>query len=73
MIISAQVNLIMDKSEGAPVLVDGADILPPTVSVANNVAMKLPAFWPDAAEVWFSQADAQFAIKAVTISRTKFY
>ena len=22
--------------------------------------MKLQAFWPDAAEVWFAQADAQF-------------
>ena len=35
--------------------------------------MKLPAFWPDGAEVWFAQADTQFAIKAVTLSKTKFY
>ena len=47
--------------------------LPPTVPMANNMAMKLPAFWPDASEVWFAQADAQFVIKAVTIAKTKFY
>ena len=32
--------------------------------------MKLPVFWP---EVWFSQADAQFAMGSVTVSKTKFY
>ena len=37
------------------------------------MAVKLPAFWPDAAEVWFAQADAQFTIKAVTVLKTKFY
>ena len=46
---------------------------PPSVPVANNVAMKLPVFWPDAAEVWFAKADAQFAIKTITVSKTKFY
>ena len=35
--------------------------------------MKLPVFWPDAAEVWFAQADAQFALRNVTVSKTKFY
>ena len=47
---------------------------PPSVSVAAaNVALKLPVFWPKAAEVWFVQADAQFAIKSITVSKTKFY
>ena len=41
--------------------------------MAHNVAMKLLTFWPDETEVWFAQADAQFAIKAVTVSKTKFY
>ena len=35
--------------------------------------MKLPAFWPDAAEVWFAQADTQFAIQNISVSKTKFY
>ena len=46
---------------------------PDAVPVAANVSMKLPTFWPDAAEVWFAQADAQFAIRNITISKTKFY
>ena len=33
--------------------------------------MKLPAVWPDAAEVWFLQADMQFSIRKV--SGSKFY
>ena len=28
----------------------------PSSPVANKVSMKLPAFWPDTAEVWFAQA-----------------
>ena len=35
--------------------------------------MKLPAFWPNAAEVWFAQSDAQFPIRNVLVSKTKFY
>ena len=35
--------------------------------------MKLLAFWPDAAEVWFVQAETQFAIRIVSVSKTKFY
>ena len=50
------------------------ELLPlPSVSIAANVALKLPVFWHDAAEVWFAQADAQFAIKSITVSKTKFY
>ena len=55
---------------------DTQEIFPPTsgaVPVAANVSMKLPTFWADAAEVWFAQADAQFAIWSVTLSKTKFY
>ena len=55
-----------------------ADLLPPpsvsvALNVALNVALKPPVFWPNAAEVWFAQADAQFAIKSITIPKTKFY
>ena len=45
----------------------------PAVPVAANLSMKLPFFWCDAAKVWFTQADAHFAIKHVTVSKTKFY
>ena len=48
-----------------------ADPVPAVAGAA--VHMKLPTFWPDAAEVWFAQADAQFAIRNLTSSKTKFY
>ena len=35
--------------------------------------MKLPVFWPDAAEVWFAQVDTQFGTRNITVSKTKFY
>ena len=58
-------------------LQDISALLPPSVpsspSPVANVSMKLPAFWPDAAEVRFAQADAQFVIHNVTFSKTKFY
>ena len=41
--------------------------------MAANVSMKLPVFWPNAAKVWFAQADPQFVIKSITVSKTKFY
>ena len=65
----------MPKVDETPELVgaSNADHLPPQSVVAANVALKLPMFWPKAAEVWFAQADAQFAIKAISVSKTKFY
>ena len=62
--------------EEAPGLGDTEAIFPPTsdaVPVAANISMKLPTFWPDVAEVWFAQGDAQFGIQKVTVSKTKFY
>ena len=35
--------------------------------------LKLNTFWPDSAEIWFAQADAQFEIKNISTSRAKFY
>ena len=48
-----------------------ADAIP--VVASSAVHIKLPTFWPDAAEVWFAQADAQFAIRNISSSKTKFY
>ena len=37
------------------------------------VALKLPKFWGDNAHVWFAQTKAQFAVRGLTCSLTKFY
>ena len=58
-------------------LQDISNLFPPSApsspSPVGNVLMKLPVFWPDAAKVWFALADEQFAIRSVTVSKTKFY
>jgi hypothetical protein len=43
---------------------------PPAVAA---VSVKLPPFWVDNAEVWFLQAEAQFAIAGISSERTAFY
>ena len=46
--------------EEAPGLGDNKTLFPSSpdaVPVAANVSMKLPTFWPDAEEVWFTVAD----------------
>ena len=75
MIKGAQSEVISQhaKVDENPELNRDTVLHPPSFPVANNVAMKLPVFWPDSAEVWFAQADAQFAIKTITVSKTKFY
>ena len=66
-----------DEISEPPGLEDIIELFPPSApaspSLVANVSMKLPAFWPDAAEVWFAQADGQFAIRNVSVSKTKFY
>ena len=66
-----------DKVIEPPGLQDISNLFPPSApsshSPVGNVLMKLPVFWPDAAKVWFAQADEQFAIRSVTVSKTKFY
>ena len=49
-------------------------LFPPTPSSAPkaNVLMKLPAFWPNAAEVWFA-TDPQFSICSIIVSKSKLY
>jgi hypothetical protein len=37
------------------------------------VALKLPMFWTSQPEVWFAQAEAQFAIKKITTDATRYY
>ena len=38
----------------------------------NALAMKLPLFWVDNPRMWFQTAEAQFRIKKITCSSTKF-
>ena len=65
----------MSKAEreikDAPGLEDIKNLFPPSDSSSRvaNVSMKLPAFWPDTAEVWFTQAEAQFTIRSITVSK----
>ena len=65
----------MEKVKDSPGLEEICQFFPPSPSSAlvSNVSMKLPAFWPDAAKVWFTQVDAQFSIRSITVSKTKFY
>ena len=46
---------------------------PSSLDLLNTVSVKVPAFWPESAEAWVIQVEAQFALKGVTTSSTKFY
>jgi hypothetical protein len=48
-----------------------AAVQPPAAMSA--VSVKLPPFWVENAEVWFLQAEAQFAIAGISNERTAFY
>ena len=37
------------------------------------VALKLPVFWLDSCKFWFINAEAQFHLKNITSSSTKFH
>ena len=42
-----------------------------TAEIAQ-VSLKIPPFWPNRAKLWFTHAEAQFVIKQITCSKTKF-
>ncbi|XP_023326695.1 uncharacterized protein LOC111700108 [Eurytemora carolleeae] len=46
---------------------------PSSLDLLNTVSVKVTAFWSESAEAWFIQVEAQFALKGVTSSSTKFY
>ncbi|KRZ60461.1 Transposon Tf2-6 polyprotein [Trichinella nativa] len=41
--------------------------------VAEPSYFKLPPFWPHSPRLWFAQAEAQFALRHVSASLTKYY
>ena len=43
---------------------------PSSLDLLNTVSVKVPAFWPDSAETWFVQVEAQFALKGASPSST---
>ena len=42
----------------------------PNVSSVNAVTVKLPPFLAEQPDVWFAQAEAQFALCNITVSLT---
>jgi hypothetical protein len=58
------------KQQAAAAALAAAQSAPP--AQVSAVAVKLPPFWVDNAEVWFLQAEAQFAIAGITSERTAF-
>lgn len=46
--------------------------LPVNTPSINRVAVKLPPFWAERPNLWFSQVDFQFAIAGITSDNTKF-
>ena len=60
-----------EDSESVPIQAEFS-----ALDLINTVVVKVPAFWPDSAKAWkawFVQTEAQFALKGVNVSSTKFY
>uniref|UniRef100_A0A5S6Q1H9 Peptidase A2 domain-containing protein n=1 Tax=Trichuris muris TaxID=70415 RepID=A0A5S6Q1H9_TRIMR len=58
------------KSDGPDVPTDTAAALTGT---AAALTIKLPQFWSHSPKLWFAQCEAQFALRQVSSSLTKFY
>ena len=61
-----------DEISEPPGLEDISNLFPPSAPASSSLvgtgSMKLPVFWPDAVEVWFTQAETQFVIQNVSVS-----
>lgn len=45
----------------------------PTTDAITAVGLKLPQFWAEEPQVWFVQAEAQFALRNITVDETKYF
>ena len=45
----------------------------PAVPAVHAAAVKLPPFWTENPAIWFYQAESQFAIKNITVEKTKYF
>lgn len=44
-----------------------------STSAVDRVAVRLPPFWSEDAEIWFAQVEAQFEISGITTDSTKYF
>jgi hypothetical protein len=66
-------ELAKQQALAAAAAMAAAQTQPAVPATTAAVAVKLPPFWVDNAEVWFLQAEAQFAIAGISSERTAFY
>ena len=57
---------------GDPAILEGVPATLTNVDLLNDVAIKLPPFWPDNIKMWFVQTESEFRLKGVSASQTKF-
>lgn len=43
-----------------------------TDQIINRVSVKVPPFWPDHAEIWLAQVEAQFSVAGITSDASKY-
>ena len=55
-----------------PAAIPPGPVLLPAPAI-HRLSVKLPPFWPDKPALWFAQAEAQFAVAAVTRDETKYF
>ena len=73
--VSASGVSLVFAMPGDPAVVDGAKIVPATLSATHllmTLSMKLPPFWPDNIKTWLIQSESQFRLKGVACSQPKF-